>query len=164
MAIDLQAENAGEQKFWSAIRNYWDAIDIYASPEDFLVAFEALPEPIGHLIAVCWCDQEICNGGFYQFFKNGTGILAPEAIIGYQAIGLLGCAKIVEKPIAMFGNPYPRDRKLRHSILGKLDRDGETREQWDPFGSFDTSYYAIKNKERIFETMGRYAENHAGQQ
>ncbi|WP_075091299.1 DUF4375 domain-containing protein [Planctomyces sp. SH-PL14] len=32
-----------------------------------------------HLALVSWCDTEVCNGGFHQFFLNSTGMVAPEA-------------------------------------------------------------------------------------
>src|SRR5262245_22080262 len=114
---------------WSVMEPHADAVEIHEGPQVFLRGFEKVPGPVGHLIAVWWCDSEVCNGGFHQFFSNSTGILAPEAAAGFRAIGLNDCAEIVEQAIEMFGEPYPRTRADREAVLATLLRPGTKREQ-----------------------------------
>ena len=39
--------------------------------------------------AARWCEAQVYNGGFHQFFRAGyTGVLAPEAVEGLQLIAL----------------------------------------------------------------------------
>jgi hypothetical protein len=81
---------------------------------------------------------EVCNGGFHQFFSNSTGVLAPEAVEAYRAIGIPEWAEIVAEAMQFFGEPYPRER---------FDRElpertyGEDREEWDPFYALDERFY-----------------------
>lgn len=61
-----------------------------------------------HLYTVHWCQAQVCNGGFHQFLANPSGILAPEAAEGFRAIGLPGCAALVDEAVAFFGTPFLR--------------------------------------------------------
>lgn len=75
------------------------------------------------LHAAHFTRSEVCNGGFHQFFCNTTGVLAPEAIEGFAAIGLPQISATVGRATEMLGSPYPRDRPERQDRLGKLHRD-----------------------------------------
>jgi hypothetical protein len=81
----------GEQ-YWNAIDPIWDDIDIDTS-ESFQRTFQNVPRKLGLLYAAHFCQSEVCNGGFTQFFRNSTGVLAPEAIEGFAAIGQPGCGR-----------------------------------------------------------------------
>jgi hypothetical protein len=142
---------------WERIEPYWDAVSIYNGPTVFLDAFRQVPEPARHHFAVWWCDSEVCNGGFHQFFYNSTGVLAPEALEGFRAIGLAECAKLVEAAINKFGSKYPRDREERHSALQAIELPGRERMQWDPFYDLDERYYAAKEVERFDERLDEFA-------
>jgi len=153
-----QNDRPGEAA-WRAIEPVWESINIYGSPQEFLDGFRAVPEPVGHLFAVHWCDSEICNGGFHQFFGNSTGILAPEALDGFRAIGLSKCADLLQEALMILGYPYPRKRKARCLRLKQVERDGEERAEWDPFYELDDQYYAAKNGDGLYKTMDRYAND-----
>lgn len=142
---------------WRVIEPYGDLVDIYGDPEEFLTGFGLVPPPAGHLLTVWWCHSEVCNGGFHQFFGNSTGVLVPEALVGYRSIGLVRCAEIVDTAIRMFGESYPRDRKSRLTRLSDLKGKGDTRKEWDPFYELDDRYYASAEEEKLFEAADRYA-------
>jgi hypothetical protein len=66
------------------------------------------------------------NGGFLQFFWNSTGILAPEAIEGFNAIGMPNLASIVSEATRFLGAPFPRSRDDRwDALLSASDRNEE---------------------------------------
>lgn len=146
---------------WRLIEPHWEAVSIYDGPIVFQEGFEKLPEPARHLFAVWWCDSEICNGGFHQFFSNSTGVLAPEALKGFRAIGLQECAELVEAAIDKFHTSYPRDRGVRHAALQAIELPGEKREQWDPFYDLDDKYYAAKERENFEGRLDEFARRHA---
>lgn len=89
-------------------------------PAIFFDTFAQLPERVRHLFAVYWCDSEICNGGFNQFFFNSAGILAPEALQGFRALGLDRQAGLLENAMGILNSPYPRDRGARSEALETL--------------------------------------------
>jgi hypothetical protein len=146
---------------WSLIQPHWDAVSIYDGPIAFLQEFGQLPVPARHLFAVWWCDSEVCNGGFHQFFSNPTGVLAPEALEGFRQVGLTECADLAEAAIGQFVEPYPRDGEARDAALQALERPGEQREQWDPFCDLDDRYYEAKERSRFYERLDEFARRHA---
>jgi hypothetical protein len=94
---------------------------------------------IGHLYAAHWCQSEICNGGLHQFFSNTTGLLAPEALDGFRAIGTTAWVEILAEAMNFFGHPFPRDRGDRQDLLPIPQR--RPRETWDPFYQLDKRFY-----------------------
>jgi hypothetical protein len=128
---------------WNVVAPYWEPVDIYSGGDVFLRTFARVPEPIGHLLAVTWCQSEVCNGGFHQFFTNSYGVLAPEAAQGFRAINMPAAAGVVEEAMAWFGTPYPRDDQQRDRLLaifgGDLDDEDEDADEreWNPFCDLD---------------------------
>lgn len=101
----------------------WDVINIYDGEKAFLLSFSKVRRETGLLYASHLCQSEVCNGGFGQFFSNSTGVLAPEAIEGFRAIGQLKVAAVIDRACAALGLPYPRDREARQGRLKFADRD-----------------------------------------
>jgi hypothetical protein len=72
------------------IKPHWKRVTIYEGGDPFLREYARTPEAARNLLTAHWCQSEVCNGGPHLFFFNPTGVLAPEAAIGYEAIGLPG--------------------------------------------------------------------------
>ena len=102
------------------VRPVWGRISIYDRPEVFLRQYRQVRPEVGHLFAAHWCQSEVRNGGFRQFFGNSTGVLAPEAVEGFRAIGLPECAELLAEAMRYFGVPYPRERVERQTRLSEL--------------------------------------------
>lgn len=118
---------------WLRLNRTWDDVD------EFFQQFAAVRPEIGNLYAAHWCQSEVCNGGFHQFFSNTTGLLAPEALAGFRAIALYRWAEILDEAMRFFGNPYPRHWADRDELLNT--RKGRRREEWDPFDKLDDEFY-----------------------
>ena len=125
--------------YWNAIEPIWDRVNIYDGPEQFLSTFRSIRPELGFLYAAHFCQSEVRNGGFRQFFSNSTGVLAPEAIEGLRAIGLSALAEVVAEAVAIFDLPYPRDRETRDGVLSKLPKD--------TFESLDTRFFQLVGAE-----------------
>ncbi|MDH3228918.1 MAG: DMP19 family protein [Alphaproteobacteria bacterium] len=148
------------QDYWDHIEPFWESVSIYDGPEEFLLRFTEMPEHAAHLFALHWCASEVCNGGFHQFFFNSTGVLAPEAVAGFRAIGMPQTAAVVAAAMASFGEPYPRDREERQDALDALDREDADDDDWDsPFGDIDNRFYDFLGSEN--GGMERAAESFA---
>jgi Domain of unknown function (DUF4375) len=93
---------------WRLVEPVWGQINIIAEPREFLSQFRRVRPEVGHLFAAHWCLAEIYNGGFHQFFFNSTGVLAPEALAAFRAIGLVDWASLLEEAMQFFRDPYPR--------------------------------------------------------
>ena len=141
--------------WWQVIDPYWQQVEIYSDGSAFLRTFAQVPEPAGFLLAAKWCESEVCNGGFHQFFSNPTGVLAPEAAMGFRAIGMPALADLVEQALAVFGTSYPREQAQRRRFLEGFQ--GERREEWDPFFTLDDSFYAAMGDDALSDAADAYA-------
>jgi Domain of unknown function (DUF4375) len=128
-----------EMGYWSIVEPVWDAINIYDGPEVFAQTFASAPRASGLLFAAHFCQSEICNGGFGQFFGNSTGVLAPEAVEGFREIGQLEVAALIEKAIGLFGSVYPRDRNERETFLTHVSRSS--------LDALDEMFYSLIDSE-----------------
>lgn len=126
--------------YWAVVEPIWEKVSIYDGPEVFLHAFGNLTAPQQHLFASHWCQSEIRNGGFHQFFENPTGVLAPEAVVGFREIGLPRCAELLEQAMEFFGASYPREQEIRAASLDEIDEDSDRRED-DPFCGLDDQFF-----------------------
>jgi hypothetical protein len=131
----------GERRYWELIEPLFDTVNI-DSPEEFVTSIQGLNPLIVDLFAAHFCLSEVHNGGFLQFFRNSTGILAPEAIEGFWAIGMPKLSAVVAEASALLGSPYPRDRDERWDAL--LVASGRSEEELQAiFREASNSYLAF---------------------
>ena len=123
-----------------------DFVSIYDGPEVFLRDLNKVGREQGLLWSARWCLDEVCNGGFDQFFGNSTGVLAPEAVQGFRMIRARAMVQITSRAMAMLGSPYLRDRTERGRALRKIRKPGKRREEWDPFYNLDEQVYALEKR------------------
>lgn len=120
------------EPFWLPLNRSWDD-----GPEAFVRLFGSVPPAIGHLYAAHWCQSEVCNGGLDQFFGNTTGLLAPEALDGFRAMGATIWAAILAEGMEYFGTPYPRNRAKRAEFLRAKHATGDR----NPFDRLDQRFF-----------------------
>lgn len=138
------------------IESVSDKIETYDSPEVFLDTFAAVPRAHGLLYAVWRCDAEVCNGGFHQFFDNAAGILAPEAIQGFAAIGQPRLGELVSQAQEKLSSPDVRNFRDRWAALGRLAENA--------FKGLDEQYYKLRSLDGggFEHAIERYAKAAAG--
>jgi hypothetical protein len=49
-------------------------------------------------------ESEVNNGGFYQYFLNSTGALAPQVVDALNAVGAVETAALTEKALTQVGS------------------------------------------------------------
>ncbi len=109
-----------------------------------------MPRPSLLLFAAHFCLSEVWNGGLLQFFWNSTGLLAPEAIEGFKAIGMSRLGGIIAIAAACLGDEYPRDRQDRWDAM--LVRSGLDQEQLTQiFRDSKNQYLAFKEATALFD-------------
>lgn len=106
--------------YWDQIEEAFERVDIYETYDVFKQGASRYPEWKIDLLAIHWTLSEIANGGLKQYFGNSTGILAPEAVLGFQRIGKPELAAALQSAMALFGESYPRDRTTRRERLATL--------------------------------------------
>jgi uncharacterized protein DUF4375 len=128
--------------YWDLVYPIWDAVSIYNGPDVFLQQYAASPETARVLFAAHWCQSEICNGGFDQFFSNDTGVLAPEGVEAFRKIGMPQIAALIEQAMSALGPAYPRDRGEREDAIDTAWDACGNRES-GPFGHLDELFFVL---------------------
>jgi len=103
-----------------AIEPFYSAVSIYDSPEVFSEQFAQVPEHIGHVLSAEWCESEVKSGGLAKLFSNAAGVLVPEAVRGFAAMGMPRCSELLAQAMKLLGEPYPRERAARLRALQAL--------------------------------------------
>jgi hypothetical protein len=137
-----------EVDYWNLIEPYWLALnESWDSPiVSFPAALHEVPLKVQDLYCCHWCQSEVDNGGFDQFFSNSTGLLAPEALAGFRRIGLRDWSSIIEEAMLYFGSPYPRQRSARlERLLAEPERGTRG---WSPFGALDHRFNSCPDGDR----------------
>ncbi len=128
--------------YWDLVDPIWETVSIYDGPDVFLQQYADSPEASRTLFAAHWCQSEICNGGFDQFFSNSTGVLAPEAVEAFRKIGMPQIAALVDQAMSTLGPKYPRDRDEREdAIEAAWDAFGDN--ESGPFGKLDELFFKL---------------------
>ena len=138
--------------YWDIVEPVWDIIDIYEGPEVFRRTYNSTPRESRLMFAAHYCQSEVCNGGFAQFFGNSTGVLAPEAVEAFREIGQPQVAALVRSAMDLFGPSYPRDRDEREGRLSGIAGSA--------LDALDKSFFnLIESEEGGFEAAAnRYVE------
>ncbi|SFH53958.1 DMP19 family protein [Planctomicrobium piriforme] len=93
-----------------------------------------------------FCDAEICNGGYAQYFVNAFSDHWRDALAGYEVMGFEKKLKSFREAIACFGPDGPsEDRDRRQKQLSKLICKNE-----NVFAPFEKTYY---DKTESFEVL-----------
>ena len=109
--------------YWKLIEASWEQINIYDGAAVFLNSYATVKPPSGQLYAAHFAQSEICNGGFKQLFWNSTGVLCPEAVEGFDLIGMPKTSGLITSAMKTLGTPFPRERDERQKALEDVSKD-----------------------------------------
>jgi hypothetical protein len=99
--------------------------------------FDRLSERDQVLVTIWGLEADVNNGGFDQFFFNGSGDLAFFAPTALKKIGADQMAEIAARANALFGPAGPsRSQDERQQQLAELTADNE-----DLFDALDEAFY-----------------------
>lgn len=141
--------------YWNLVIPVWDTISIYDGGDRFVADYESAPEVSRVLFAAHWCQSEICNGGFHQFYGNSTGVLAPEAVDAFKKLGMPRAAELISRFISWYDSPFPRDRAIRQDLLDA--HANANPEAPNPFDALNDPFFKVLES----ETGGFEAAAHA---
>ncbi|TDK18456.1 DUF4375 domain-containing protein [Luteimonas aestuarii] len=132
--------------YWDLVDPIWEKVSIYDGGDIFLRQYNASPEASRILFAAHWTQSEVRNGGFNQYFSNSTGVLAPEAVVAFRALGMPQSAAAIEQAMAFFDSPYPRERNERQEALDAAwEASGD--EDYEPFTDIDDLFFELLDTE-----------------
>jgi len=141
---------------WAAIEPLWDAISFSAGWMATAKVFKnASVGQIG-LFSLDWCQKEVRNGGFAQFFENSTGMLAAEALEGFKMIGARSYAKLLEEAISLL----PGRKAMRSRVCRYLQCRFLSSARVD---ALESSFYDLIKSDDLEKYRGRYVREHPGE-
>ena len=121
-----------------------------------------MPQVARNLLTTHWVVSEVCNGGFHQLVTNPTGVLLPEAIVGFRAIQLDELAEIASDACSFFGQAYPREQMSRIEALERFGALSEP-DSWNPFEEADERFFAAldleEDRDAYTSSADVYAKN-----
>ncbi len=127
-------------------------------PASYFASITKVARPQLLMFAAHFCLSEVNNGGLLQFFWNSTGVLAPEAIEGFEAIGMPELASKVSAAASLLGAPFPRDRDERWDAL--LAASGRTEDQLESIFKRNSNLYLCfeeTTRDLNFESLSNQA-------
>ena len=134
-------------RFEHLLKEAYEKIEFHEGQEVFFTTFRSVDREAALLYAANWCQYEICNGGFDQFFSNSTGILAPEAIQGLNLLGMHQTAALVQLACSRLPEPYPRERQKRQACLAIMPKND--------FDDLEKQFYRLINQEDGYDSAER---------
>jgi hypothetical protein len=130
---------------FSLIEPAWAEVDIEGSVEDYERSLARFSEPQRLFTAIAWYRTEVNNGGHDQFFYNSAGIVWPDALAGFRAVGALDAARILEEAVKRAGGAS-RTRAERQEHLDRHEPN---------FDDLDDAFYEIEGV--VEDAMLEYA-------
>jgi Domain of unknown function (DUF4375) len=145
-----------EELVTRVIGRAYDYVNIYDGLRELEQTLEPLTPGQRHLVAIHWCIAEVCNGGLDQFFSNPTGILAPEALQGFHAVGADDYAELLSRAAreVFSGGSVPRDWNARTEALEGL----ATEERLKRLEGLDDAFYA--GLAELYRKAAAYVRQH----
>lgn len=132
--------------YWSKVEPYWDDCPT-DDPAAYMLFCGSMPQVARDLLTTHWVCSEVCNGGFHQLFTNPTGVLVPEAISGFNSMGLDELRGILREASSFFGNHYPREQAIRIQALDRYAALSRNPDDWNPFEQLDDRFYSALESE-----------------
>jgi hypothetical protein len=90
--------------------NWWESADPDAN-------LALIPQAHADLIVTEIFVAESLNGSAHQFFFNSSGALAPNVRDALLRMGLPDHAAAIERGMAVYPAPYPRDTEARRAVM-----------------------------------------------
>lgn len=123
-----------------------------------------IPRDLQLLAGMDYGKSDIDNGGFHQFFHNGTGVFAPEMVEWCDRSGLQDVAAVIRLAMKTLSeDAYPRSQDGRQRLLAKFPVPG-SREQESPFYKLDEKFYELlsNNGSRYHATANKWLRETCG--
>lgn len=129
---------------WAVIEPLWDAVDFSRGAKQVAATLSEATQGQKLLFAVDWCQKEVRNGGFEQYFLNNAGMLWREALGGFRAIGAIGYATLLENALSVFPGAEAHASKTERAKFLRSVPKAERNALFDPL---ETEFYKLLRNE-----------------
>jgi len=122
----------------SIIDPLWWEVRIYDGEKKYNEDLGKFSLPQRYIFAIQCYMAEVNNGGHWQFYYNSTGLVYPDALLGFQEIGHQQAYDILSETIALAGDEFSLDRSRR---IRQLERLSDS--QNDAMEALDMAFFEI---------------------
>lgn len=150
--IEVNDATIARGDLFEVIEPVWDKVSIYDGVAEYEAALSGFSFQQRLVLAILWYRTEVNNGGHDQFFDNSTGIVWPDAVDGFEAIGMPQAATIIGEAVSRLGTES-RFREMRQSALEDHQPD---------FEDLDNAFFKLDSTGAIDERALAYVREHAG--
>lgn len=137
------------RKYPGTYAPYYETFDFYNGRDVWLESIREIPIKAVHLYALHFLHLEVYNGGFWQYFYNSTATSYPEAVEGYEAIGMSEVASLINSAAGILGSPFPFEKEIRETIVGPPDKRMD-------FSEFDDRFYELADTKQFFRRLPKF--------
>jgi hypothetical protein len=150
--MTVNDESFAQNDAFALIEPVWWTGNIYGSVEEYEESLRQFSKPQRFLFAIHWYIAEVDNGGHDQFYYNSTGIVWPDALAGFDALGLDEAVAIIEESMSRMGGQPSRIRSERQDQLNRFSAE---------FDDLDNRLYALEEEIDLNVIMVTYASENA---
>lgn len=120
---DVIDGNDSDSVVIKVVEPLWWSVSIHNGLEAYEADLAKFTEPQRHAFAIEWYCAEVANGGHHQFYSNSTGIVWPDAIEGFDAIGMKEAELNLRSSTMLFRREPSRDHVTRVKQLEPIEVD-----------------------------------------
>lgn len=118
----------------------------------------SLPDTLRITYLIVILHNQVCNGGFHQYFVNGYGQFAGETVKALIDIGAFKKSNLLKEALSIVNSPNHSDRVFREKLLKKeIDALFVDDDLYDPLDNLDSKYYET-NDEDTYQLLGDYLQ------
>ena len=159
VSVDTLDEADDADLTWRVIAPAYEAVSLSEGPEALARDLTSLTPGQRALLAMHWCVAETLNGGFDQFFTNPSGLLADEALIGFQRLGVPEITSILRaaREILAARPPEADTNAADFDEATEADRFDAYLERYEPL---EHEFHAILDG-ALYPRAAAYVRSHA---
>jgi Domain of unknown function (DUF4375) len=129
LTFDIGDREIDGDDYFPVVKPVFWSVSIYDGPEKYESDLANFSTEQRLVLAYHWYLSEVNNGGHYQFYDNSTGIVWPDALKAFRAIGHQEVVTIIEESALRLGGDPSLDREARQRQLEDMHPDFEDLDQ-----------------------------------
>ena len=125
VAFEIGDREIDGDDYFAVIEPVFWSVSIYDGPQRYEDDLAQFSKEQRLVLAYHWYLSEVNNGGHDQFYFNSTGIVWPDALEAFTAIGAEDVAAIIKASIDRLGGSPSLDTEERRRQLEEMNPDFE---------------------------------------
>jgi len=125
ISFDIGNREIDGDDYFAVIEPVFWSVSIYDGPDQYERDLSRFSNEQRLALAYHWYLSEVNNGGHDQFYYNSTGIVWPDSLSAFVAIGAEDVVAIIRESASRLGGHPSLDREERQQQLDQFNPDFE---------------------------------------